>query len=278
MGVRIVSDSTADVPKKIAESLGITIIPLNVHFGAETYLDGVDLDAEEFYRRLKLSVQLPTTSQPSVGAFLEKYQEILDSGDVIVSIHVSSKLSGTYESAVQAREETGQNDKIVLVDSEHVGPSLALIVIEAARAAQNGSSLEETTNIATDAAKNAEVFVLLETLENLQKGGRIGKAQALMGSILKIKPILSLKDGLVEPLDKARTRTKGMARLVQLGESCMPVTSAFVAHANAEIDAEKLKQQISDMCPDIDIPISEVGPVLGTHAGEGALCLAFIRS
>ena len=99
-----------------------------------------------------------------------------------------------------------------------------------------------------------------------------------MGSILKIKPILSLKDGLVEPLDKARTRTKGMARLVQLGESCMPVTSAFVAHANAEIDAEKLKQQISDMCPDIDIPISEVGPVLGTHAGEGALCLAFIRS
>ena len=129
MGVRIVSDSTADVPKKIAESLGITIIPLNVHFGAETYLDGVDLDADEFYRRLKLSVQLPTTSQPSVGAFLEKYQEILDSGDVIVSIHVSSKLSGTYESAVQAREETGQNDKIVLVDSEHVGPSLALIVI-----------------------------------------------------------------------------------------------------------------------------------------------------
>lgn len=278
MRVRIVSDSTSDVPKSLIESLGISIIPLNVHFGSETYLDGVDLHSGEFYKLLRVSAKLPTTSQPSVGAFLEMYKKILDEGDLIVSIHVSSKLSGTYESAIQARQETGEDDKIIIVDSEHVGPSLALIVIEAARAAQNGSSLQETANIAIEAARNAVVFVLLETLENLQKGGRIGKAQVLMGSILKIKPILSLKDGLIEPLDKTRTRTKGIARLVQLGEKCMPVKSAFVAHSNANTDAEKLKDQIVEMYPDIDISISELGPVVGTHAGEGALGLAFIRS
>ncbi|MSQ41071.1 MAG: DegV family protein, partial [Dehalococcoidia bacterium] len=190
MAVHIVTDSTADLPREVVQRLGITVVPLNLHFSTQVYRDGVDIQAEEFYRRLVTANPLPTTSQPAVGAFVECYQALADTGEPVVSIHVASKLSGTYNSAFQAREQVGTSMFIEVVDSQTASMGLGLIVLAAAEAAAAGASLEEVLHATREAVARTRVLFMVDTLEYLQRGGRIGKAQAFLGSVLNIKPIL----------------------------------------------------------------------------------------
>ena len=222
MTVRVITDSTADLPPEMAAELGIEVVPLNVHFGTDTFRDGIDLSADEFYERLVASSCPPTTSQPSVGAFLEVYQKALEGADGIVSVHISAKLSGTWNSAIQAREQLADPSRVQVVDTGQASMGLGWVAVAAARAAQAGASLEEVAREAQSTAEQVRVLFLVDTLEFLQKGGRIGKAQAMFGSVLSIKPLLTIQEGEVHPMERVRTRGKGVARLVQLVQEAAP--------------------------------------------------------
>ena len=209
MAVKVVTDSTSDLPLELAESLGITVVPCNVNFGTETFKDGVDLSAEEFYERLINGSQFPSTSQPSPGDFIETYERVEEDADGIVSVHVSAGLSGTYNSAIQAKEQASVKCPIEVVDSYQASCGLGVVAIAAAQEGGKGANLEAVAETARSAADRAELFFLLDTLEYLQKGGRIGKARALVGTVLKIKPMIVLRDGVVHELGKARTFSQG---------------------------------------------------------------------
>ena len=216
MTVQIVTARTADLPPQIAETMGITVVPLTVHFGTETLRDGIDIKPDEFYKRLELTPTLPTTSQPTVGDFLNSYQELGSSGKGIVAIHISGKLSGTLNSANQAKEQYKGGSEIITVDSEIGSIALGLVAIAAKKAANEGYDTNQVAEIARETSTRTRFFALLDTLEYLEKGGRIGKAQAFVGSLLRVKPILTAKDGAVHPLERARSRTKGIDRLLEL--------------------------------------------------------------
>ena len=201
MAIKVVTDSTADLPADVAKDLDITVVPLNVHFGEETFKDGVDMHPEEFFDRLVNEPILPKTSQPSVGMFLDTYRSLLEEGHDVVSIHVSSKLSGTVNSANQAHEQSGAGERIVVVDSFQVGIALGNVVTAVAEVVRGGASKTEAVDAAYRFKDQVNVYLLVETLEYLQKGGRLGKAQAFLGSLLQVRPILSVKDGEVHPLE-----------------------------------------------------------------------------
>ena len=199
MTVKVITDSTADLPPALAEELGITVVPLNVHFGTEVYRDGVEITADEFYRRLVTASRLPTTSQPTPGDFLSAYDEMGQTTDEILSVHVSAKLSGTMNSATQAREEYGGACRIEIIDSLQGSMGLGMLAIAAAEAARRGDSLDDVVTETRAAIPKVGFIGLLDTLEYLEKGGRIGKAQAFMGSLLRIKPLLTIRDGEAHP-------------------------------------------------------------------------------
>ena len=274
MAVKVVTDSTADLPPALAQELGITVIPLNVHFGTEVYRDGVDISGDDFYRRLLDSPRLPTTSQPSVGDFLALYQELGQTTDEIVSIHISSKLSGTMNSATQAREQYQGDCRIEIVDSQLGCMGLGLAAVSAGRASQDGASLEEVVQATHQAIPQIRFFGLLDTVEYLEKGGRIGKAQAFVGSLLRIKPLLIIRDGAVHPLERARTRGKGLDRLRQLVEEHMPLEDLAVVYATTPDEAQELAQRLQPFLPDKEIVLSQIGPVVGTYLGPGVLGIA----
>ena len=274
MAVKIVTDSTSDLPASLAHDLGITIVPLNVHFGTDTFLDGIDIKPDEFYGKLVSSSQLPTTSQPSVGDFLSIYEELGVNNKEIISIHISGKLSGTLNSANQAKEQYGGDARIETIDSRHGSIGLAMVALAASKAAQNGLALDDVIREVESAIGEVEFFALVDTLEYLQKGGRIGKAQAFMGSVLKIKPILTVRDGEVFPLEKIRSRGKGIDRLCELVQACTPLSAMSVAYTTTRDDAESLVGRLKEFLPNGDIILSQVGPVVGTHSGPGVLAVA----
>jgi DegV family protein with EDD domain len=276
MAVKVITDSTADLPPEVAEQLGIRVVPLNVHFGEETYKDGITITADEFYRRLVSSPALPTTTQPSVGEFIQVYKEL--EGQEVVSIHISAKLSGTINSALQAKEALGAGENIAVVDSKQVSMGLGLIVMEAARAAQQGASFREVVEEAERAIPQTQFLGLLDTLEYLQKGGRIGKAQAFLGTLLRIKPILSVRDGEAHPLERVRTRERALDRLVEIVKEYAPLKALAVIHSTTPEEAEALRQRLSPLAPDIDILMGRFGPIVGTHLGPGALGVALLSS
>ena len=279
MSVKIVTDSTSDIPEELARELGIEVVPLKVRFGTQEYLDGIDLSSEEFYQRLVDGPDLPTTSQPSIGEFTDVYKRLMQDADGILSVHVSSKLSGTINSATQASEQAGADCPVEIVDTQQASMALGLIVISVARAAASGVGLEELTSLANDVSRRAEFFVLFDTLEYLQKGGRIGKARAFLGGILSIKPLLILRDGEVHELTKERTRRKGIARLIQIAEEFGPVEDMAVLHSTTPDEAQSLAKDLSVMMPEGREPvISRAGSVIGTYAGPGALGISLIRS
>ncbi|MCX6023670.1 MAG: DegV family protein, partial [Chloroflexi bacterium] len=214
MAVKIVTDSTADIPAAMASNLDISVVPLNVHFGAESLRDGVDLTTDGFFVRLPQSPVLPTTSQPSPGAFLETYTALLDAGHDVLSVHISAKLSGTMNSALLAQRELPAGAPLEIVDTGFTSMALGMAVIEAARAAQSGAGLAEAAAVARRTVGRTHLLMFLETLEYLQKGGRIGKAQALLGSLLSFKPILAFKNSEVLPAGRIRTRGKAIDHLV----------------------------------------------------------------
>ena len=277
MTVRVVTDSTADLPPALAEEMGITVVPLNVHFDDAVFLDGVDISPDEFYRRLVSSPNLPKTSQPAVGAFMETYQQLLTDADGIVSVHISSKVSGTHNAAQQAVTELG-SDAIEVVDTLQASLALGLIAVAAARTAQSGASLPEVLAEARSASRRARFFGLVETLEYLEKGGRIGKAQAFLGSLLRIKPILTLQEGIAHPVEKVRTRAKGLERLAAIIKGLGPLEALGVMASDVAEGAEELSNAVAHHLPGVDVVASRFGPVLGTYLGPGSLGIALLQA
>ena len=279
MTVKIVTDSTSDIPADVAERLDITVVPLNIHFGTDNYKDNVTISADEFYSRLATSSTLPKTSQPSPGDFKEIYDELGANADAIVSIHVSAKLSGTYNSAVQAAAQTSAKCPIEIVDSEQVSMGLGLTAIALAGAANNGASMEEITEVAQDTKMRAQVIGLCETLEYLEKGGRIGKAQSLVGSVLKIKPMIIVKDGEIHELGKGRTFAKSVIKLKEAARRFSPIDSLSVIYSTTPEVALEIADELKDMLPPgVDPYLTRFGPVIGTYAGPGAIGIAVIQS
>ena len=274
MTVKVITDSTADLPPALAEELGITVVPLNVHFGTEVYRDGVEITADEFYRRLVTASRLPTTSQPTPGDFLSAYDEMGQTTDEILSVHISAKLSGTMNSATQAREEYGGACRIEIIDSLQGSMGLGMLAIAAAEAARRGDSLDDVVTETRATISKVGFIGLLDTLEYLEKGGRIGKAQAFMGSLLRIKPLLTIRDGEAHPLERARTRAKGVDRMCELVQAEMPLKNLAVVYTTTPDEARALAQRLQSYLPQVEVILSQVGPVVGTYLGPGVLGVA----
>jgi len=275
--VRIVTDSTADLTPEQQRAAGIIVVPLNVHFGDEVFRDHVDLSTDEFFRRLKASPQLPRTSQPSVGAFEEAYRSLRQGGDEIVSVHLSSKVSGTYNSALMAAQSVGEG-KIDVVDSLSTSMALGFIALEGAKLARAGRDRQAVADCLRGLVPKARVICVVDTLTYLERGGRIGKARALLGSLLNVKPILQLKDGEVVPLGRARGRPQALNRLVELLERDGKVSQLAIMHGAGQADAEQLRKRVASSYPGVDIQLTEIGAVLGTHTGPGVIGFTYLAA
>jgi DegV family protein with EDD domain len=277
MAVRIVTDSTCDLPAALVQAHGITVVPLTVFFGDEAFLDTVDITAGEFYERLAVSKELPRTSQPSVELFREAYERCGADGDEIVSIHLSSKLSGTLNAASVAREAVAPEIHVDLIDSYNVSLGLGLIVLEAARAAQGGASLADVVAVTRRAMDRVSVHVVVDTLEFLQRGGRIGRARSFLGSVLSIKPILRVEDGEVAPFERVRTRSKAIERMFELGVSMARAKELFVACSGSDEEARALIERLRPALPHTDIILGHLGPIVGVYTGPNALGIAALE-
>ena len=279
MAIKVVTDSTSDLPPELAKELDITVVPLNVMFGTETYKDNVDITADEFYERLQTGGVLPKTSQPSPGDFAQVYDEVGKDADGILSAHISAKLSGTYNSAVQAVGETEAACPIEVVDTAQVSMALGLVAVTAARAARDGATLEQARDAAVEAAGRARCFAAFDTLEYLEKGGRIGKASAMVGSMLKLKPMIVIRDGEVQPLAKPRTTAKAVARLQQVVRDLGSAEALCVMYSTTPDVARKVADDLADVLPEGAEPmITRFGPVIGTYAGPGAVGVGVVEA
>ena len=276
MTVRIVTESTSDLPQELAEELGITVVPLNVHFDMDTYRDGVDIGADEFYKRLITSSTLPKTSAPAPGIFIDSYQKLAVEAEAIISIHISSKLSGTHEAAQAAKRDLAGECRIEVINSESVSMGLGLLAIAAAKAAKAGATAEEVVKLIQESIPRVHLVGALDTLEFLAKGGRVGKANAWIGSLLSIKPLISVRDGEVVPLERVRTRTRAIERLHQLLKERLPAKEIGVMYSTDAEEAKKLAEHLREFFPQQPVYLSRFGPVLGTYMGPGCLAAASI--
>ncbi|BBH19657.1 fatty acid-binding protein DegV [Paenibacillus baekrokdamisoli] len=282
--VKIVTDSTSDIPKRVREQLDIEMVPLQVIFGEETYLDAKTISASQFYEKLMASTTLPTTSQPSPAEFEETYQRILQKnpGSPIISIHISSAISGTYQSAVLGStllEEPSERD-ITVIDSKSASYGAGMLVVKAAEMAAAGESKEAILKEIDRISKDQRLYFFVDSLEYLQKGGRIGKAAALFGSILNIKPILSLDEaGTVIVIDKVRGTNKAMSRFIELfkhdfGNDPVEMTVAWSFKSEVALELAALAQTQLNVR---NIRQTEIGAVIGTHVGPGTAALFISR-
>lgn len=271
MAVRIVTDSTSDIPARLAEEMGISVVPLSVIFGDEVYREGIEIGHDLFYDKLVHSKVMPTTSAPSVGDFLAVYEPLLNETDEIVSIHISSKLSATYNNACQAAKQlSDRGARIEVVDSLSVSFGLSFLAQAAARAASAGASVDEIRAITDRMIPRLRILVVLDTLEYVRRGGRIGRARAFLGAVLKVKPILSFRDGEVHPEERVRTKALALERLLQIATSYR-IKEAGIGYSTNLQDAEDLKRRMEAMVPGVNISIVRLGPVLGVHGGPGTL-------
>jgi DegV family protein with EDD domain len=280
MGVRLVTDSTADLPADVASTLDITVVPLTVFFGDESYLDGIELDNAAFYTKLAASKDLPRTSQPSPAAFEQAYRRLIDQGaDALLSVHLSSKLSGTYQSACTARTmlaEAGSTVPLEIIDSLSISVGMSYAIQKAARLAREGKSLAEIKASVDDTLARTTILAVLDTLEYVRRGGRIGGASAMLGNMLSFKPIVSLKDGEVIAVERPRTRSKAYARIAQLLGESGPVEAVSIAQSNDEVG-----QQLAETVKKVyrgEIPIYSLGAALGTHTGPGTAAIALVQA
>ncbi len=277
MSVKIVTDSTSDLPKEVARELGISVVPLNVHFGLDTFKDGVDIQSGQFYHRLLTSPLLPKTSAPSPGLFKDYYDKLAQESQEIISIHISSRLSGTYEAALAAKQEMPDTCHIEVIDSKSVTMGLGLLAIAAAKAAKAGAGQKEVMALIQDSIDKVFVAGALDTLEFLQKGGRVGKAQAWLGSILSIKPIISLAEGEVIPMERVRTHAKVVERMYQLLEEHLPAREVAVLYSTEAEEAKKMLDHLKTRSPRQLVYLAQFGPVLGTHLGPNSLGLITLK-
>jgi len=278
MAVKLVTDSTADIPYEIASELGVCVVPLYVRFGNQVYRDGVDLTPSEFYHKLANNKSLPTTSTVSPGEFAEVYDSLAEETDEILAILISSDLSATYESALQGRELMKAKDcRVEVIDSRLVVMALGLVVIDAAREARKGTSLDQVADGARGAASKIRVRMALDTLEYVRKGGRIGAAQAFLGALLNFKPILSLKGGVATPVARERTRSKAIEHLRRFAADSSNIKEMAVEYTTTPKEAMALAESLNPIFPKERIYISTIGAVMGTHLGPGALGVAILQ-
>jgi DegV family protein with EDD domain len=274
MTVRVVTDSTSDISQADAARWGIEVVPLNIHFGAEQLRDGVDILPEQFFRRLADSKTLPKTSQPSAGAFLEVYQRLAQGTDAILSLHLSGKLSGTLNSARAAAEALGKRARVLVVDAETVSWPLGWGARCAQEAGAGGAGLEECAEAARSAIARTNLVYVLGTLEYLQKGGRIGRARAWLGNVFNIKPVLTVRQGEVAPLERVRTRKRAEERLFELTTAHLNAERVAVAHSSSAEEAERWAARLREHFPGVPVETSWLGPVVGVYAGPGVLGMA----
>jgi len=278
VSIRIVTDSTADLSPELAAEHNITVVPASVLFGDEELLDGVDIQSQEFYARLASDPVLPTTSQPAPGAFRAAYEQLAAEGATeILSIHVSEKLSGTIGSARQGAQGL-EGVRIEHVNSGLVTMALGLGVIAAAKAVAGGASMEEARDLAVAQFGRTHTYFLLDTLEYLQRGGRIGRAGAAIGTLLRVKPLLTLRDGEVEAAGRVRTKKKAMADMLRRVSELGPIEQMMAAHGASAPESQELIRELRAIAPDAEMITGEVGPAIGVHTGPGALACAVVTA
>ena len=278
MPVKVVTDSGADLPEKLVKELGITVVPIYVRFGDTVYRDRVDISEDEFYERLTHDPVHPNTTQPTPQDFAEVYQKLSAEADGIVSIHIAGKLSGTCNSALMAKDTLEVKCPIEVVDSETLSMSLGLIVIAAAEMAKAGESMDKIVAAAREAIPKSSLFFLLDTLEYLKRGGRIGKAKALLGSVLNVKPMLTMKDGELVPVGQARSRAKGMDKLFDYAKNAGDIKDLAVVYNTTPDEAQALAERLGSVFDKEKMRMSRVGPGLGSHGGPGAILVAFRKA
>ena len=276
MAVKIITDSVADLPPKVVKELGITVIPLIVSFGTEAYRDGIDLTSEEFYEKLVSSKRLPTTGAPAPGIFAQAYDKLAEKTDEILAIIVSSKVSATYEVAVQGKELRKSKCRLEIIDSRRGIMGEGLEVIAAAKAAKAGASLDELVDLTHRNIPRADLRIAFDTLEYLRRGGRIGAAQAFVGSMLKVNSILTITDNGVQPVARERSRAKAIDCLCNFVMSYSYIEEMAIEHANNPDEAEMLAERLSSKFPKERIYRARLSPVVGTHVGPRALNIAVL--
>ena len=274
--VKIVTDSTCDLTPEIARELDISIIPLNVYFGSERYSDGVDLTTEEFYTMLENSETLPTTSSPSPGSFAKAYDSLAEETDEILSVHISSSLSATYDIALQGRELMKSHARVEIIDSRNSIGGLGLIAISAAKAARDGSTLDEIIEVTHSNIQRVDFRMAFDTLEYLRRGGRIGTASAFLGSMLKFNPIITIKDGSTEGVTRLRSRTRAIDYLYDFAASFPAVEEMAVEDANTPEETEMFVERLGRIFPRERIYRMKVSPVIGTNVGPRVLGVAVL--
>jgi len=274
MPVRIVTDSVADIPAGVIAELGISVIPVLLRFGEETYRDGIDITTDQFYERLVSSKVMPTTSVPSMDMFARTYARLAEETDEILVIMLSSKLSGLYNAALQSAGLLESNCRIDVVDSGCAVMAQGFVVIKAAQAAKAGASLDEILKIVHANLPRVDIRAAFDTLEYLKRGGRIGKAQALLGAMLKVNPIVMIKDGLVEPAGRARSRAMAIDHLYDFAAGYSHIEELAVEDAACPDDGKLLVKRLGKIFPEERIYRSRTTPVIGAHTGPGLLLVA----
>lgn len=275
MNFKIVTDSTADLPSQLAKEMNIAVVPVYVRFGDKVYRDRVDISEDEFYQRLGHDPTHPSTTQPSPQDFVDAYKNLAQEADGIISIHVSSKLSGTYNSALRAKELLEKECPIEVIDSQLVTMGLGQLAIIAHKIAETGKNLPQVVKDIKQMIPSIHVLGLLDTLKYLALGGRIGKVQALLGSVLSIKPMLTIKDGELVPAGRVRNRSKGIDALFAFIKNAVDIQDVAVVYNTALDEAQVLIERISSIFHKEKIRLARLGPALGVHTGPGILFLAF---
>jgi DegV family protein with EDD domain len=278
MKTAVVTDSTAYIPKEIRDKWNIHMIPLNVIFGTEAYQEEVDITAGQFYQQVK-EKELPTTSQPPIGQFVELFETLSKDYEAVISIHLSSGISGTFAGAVTASTMV-ENIKVYPFDTEVSCMPQGLYAIEAAKMALDGAVAEDIVSRLEELKKTAHAYFMVDDLSHLQRGGRLSSAQAIIGSLLQVKPLLHFENKVIVPFEKIRTRKKAMKRIVDLlGEDAASGEpyQAVIIHANREEEALEWRSELESLYPNVEFSLSYFGPVIGTHLGEGAMGLGWMK-
>ncbi len=277
MAVKIVTDTLSDITSDLAEELGITVVPLYVRFGETIYKDRVEITSEEFYRKLVSEANLPSTTQPTPNDFLQVYEALAKETDEILVIVVSGKLSGTYQSATQAKELMKGKCRIEVVDSLSVAMGMGLIVVSVVNAVKGGENLDEAADLARGAIARSHLVAYFDTLKYLAKGGRIGKASGLLGSLLSVKPILTIRDGEMAPLTRVRSLSAGLDYIYNYVAGFSNIEGMAVEHATTPDDADQLVERLGKIYPKERIYRSVISPVVGTYSGPNALAITILE-
>ncbi len=271
MAVKIITDSTSDLPAEVAKKLGITVVPLHIHFGNETFKDGVDISTDEFYRRLTENKIYPSTSAPPPKEFMEAFDKAAEEAEEIVVLTISSRLSATYQSALKAKDAWEGRAKLEVIDSRSAIIGLGLIAIAAAKAAAAGGTLEAVRHVVNNCIRRVDFRMVFDTLEYLRRGGRIGSAQVFLGSMLKINPVITLRDGITEAVTRLRSREKSLDYLVEYVSGFNEIEEMAIEYATTPDEAEMIASRLAQYYPPEKIYRLQVSPVIGTNVGPRVL-------